>query len=68
MYHNSMLLELSRRVRESVWAGNERGMATVELLGNAALAVIALVAIWGLIQTNLAPELIEFIKKQITGG
>ena len=30
--------------------GDESGMTTAELLGNAALGVLALVAIWGLLQ------------------
>ena len=31
--------------------GSEAGMTTAELLGNAALGVLALVVIWGLLQT-----------------
>ena len=31
--------------------GSEEGMTTAELLGNAALGVLALVVIWGLLQT-----------------
>jgi len=31
--------------------GDESGMTTAELLGNAALGVLALVVIWGLLQS-----------------
>lgn len=42
----------------------EEGFSTAELLGNAALGVIALVAIWGLFKL-LGQEVVEFIKDQI---
>jgi hypothetical protein len=32
------------------WKNDESGMTTAELLGNAALGVLALVVIWGLLQ------------------
>ena len=38
-----------RDVRRTV--KNESGMTTAELLGNAALGVLALVVIWGLLQS-----------------
>lgn len=40
---------------------DERGMTTAELLGNAALGVLALVAIWGLLQT-LGVDIVRMIR------
>lgn len=42
----------------------EGGFSTAELLGNAALGIIALVAIWGLLKV-LGQDVVEFIKGQI---
>ncbi len=42
----------------------EDGFSTAELLGNAALGIIALVAIWGLLKV-LGQDVVEFIKAQI---
>ncbi len=42
----------------------EEGFSTAELLGNAALGIIALVAIWGLLKV-LGQDVVEFIKDQI---
>ncbi len=42
----------------------EDGFSTAELLGNAALGIIALVAIWGLLKV-LGQDVVEFIKDQI---
>ncbi len=41
----------------------EEGFSTAELLGNAALGIIALVAIWGLLKV-LGQDVVEFIKAQ----
>lgn len=60
-----MLLEISRIVHRLFRRPNDDGLATVELLGNAALAVLALIAIWALVRENLAPDLINFISEQI---
>ncbi len=45
-------------------AGYESGMTTAELLGNAALGVAALVAIWALLQT-LGVNVVEWIQGQL---
>lgn len=42
----------------------EDGFSTAELLGNAALGIIALVAIWGVLQT-LGLDVVEFIRGQL---
>ncbi|HVM00775.1 MAG TPA: hypothetical protein VM324_15910 [Egibacteraceae bacterium] len=43
------------------------GFSTAELLGNAALAIAALVAIWGVLQI-LGLDVVEMIRSQILGG
>ncbi len=45
----------------------ERGLSTAELLGNAALAIAALVVIWGVLQT-LGVDVVLWIRGQILGG
>ena len=47
-------------------AADERGLNTAELLGNAALAIVALVAIWAGLQA-LGIDLIEQIGQMLTG-
>jgi len=42
----------------------EAGMTTAELLGNAALGVLALVVIWGLLQT-LGVDIVNWIRGQL---
>ena len=53
------------------WLGtvkdDERGLSTAELLGNAALAIAALVVIWAALET-LGLEVVEWIRTQIMGG
>jgi hypothetical protein len=46
---------------------DERGLSTAELLGNAALAIAALVVIWGVLQT-LGVDVVNWIRSQILGG
>jgi len=48
-----------RTARES-----EAGMTTAELLGNAALGVLALVVIWGLLQT-LGVDIVNWMRGQL---
>jgi len=48
----------SRRV------AREEGMTTAELLGNAALGIAALVAIWAVLQT-LGLDIIDWIRGQL---
>lgn len=44
--------------------GPEEGMATAELLGNAALGIAALVAIWAVLQT-VGLDVMEWIRGQL---
>jgi hypothetical protein len=50
---------LSRRL-----VPDEEGMTTAELLGNAALGIAALVAIWAVLQT-LGLDIIDWIRGQL---
>lgn len=43
----------------------ERGLSTAELLGNAALAVVALLAIWAVLQT-LGTDIVGWIRDQLS--
>jgi len=45
-------------------ADREDGMTTAELLGNAALGVAALVAIWAVLQT-LGLDVVDWIRSQL---
>ena len=45
-------------------ARDERGMTTAELLGNAALGVAALVAIWAVLQ-GLGLDIVNWIRGQL---
>ena len=45
---------------------NEGGFTTAELLGNAALGILALVVIWGLMR-ELGVNVVGFIQDQLTG-
>ena len=57
--------------RVAMWLGrvkhDERGLSTAELLGNAALAIAALVVIWAALEA-LGLEVVEWIRGQIMGG
>jgi hypothetical protein len=44
---------------------DERGLNTAELLGNAALAIVALVAIWAALQA-LGVDIVELIRSRVT--
>ena len=46
---------------------DDRGLNTAELMGNAALAIAALVVIWGALQT-LGVDVIGWIRGQLLGG
>lgn len=46
--------------------GDERGLNTAELLGNAALAIVALIAIWAGLQA-LGVDVIERIRSLLFG-
>ena len=54
------LTSFRRRLARS----DERGMTTAELLGNAALGIAALVAIWAVLQT-LGLDVVEWIRGQL---
>lgn len=45
----------------------DEGLSTAELLGNAALAIAALVVIWGLLQA-LGVDVVDWIRTQILDG
>jgi len=49
------------------FSNDERGLSTAELLGNAALAIAALVVIWAALQT-LGVDVVTWIRSQIMGG
>ncbi len=45
---------------------DDRGLSTAELLGNAALAIAALVAIWAVLQ-QLGVDVVSWIRGQVLG-
>ena len=53
------VMHMWRRCRRS-----EAGMTTAELLGNAALGVLALVVIWGMLQA-LGVDIVNWIRGQL---
>ena len=55
-----MIGEILRRMKRE-----ERGLSTAELLGNAALAIVALLAIWALLQT-LGTDIVGWIRAQLS--
>jgi hypothetical protein len=56
-----LLAYVTHRVRRS-----EAGLATAELLGNAALGVAALVIIWAALQA-LGLDIVSWIRTQVMG-
>lgn len=46
---------------------DDRGLNTAELMGNAALAIAALVIIWAALQT-LGVDLVGWIRAELMGG
>lgn len=48
-------------------ADDEAGFSTAELLGNAALGIAALIAIWGVLQV-LGIDVVNWIRSSIMGG
>lgn len=63
--HRSLLASVTRLRHRA--RGDERGLTTAELLGNAALGVFALVAIWAALQA-LGIEIVQWIRNQLVGG
>jgi hypothetical protein len=55
-----------REKARAVWA-DDRGLNTAELMGNAALAIAALVVIWGALQV-LGVDIVGWIRSQLMGG
>ena len=60
----STALVLRNRCRLARRRTREDGMTTAELLGNAALGIAALVAIWAVLQT-LGLDVVEWIRGQL---
>jgi hypothetical protein len=54
-----------KRVVRLLW-DDERGLNTAELMGNAALAIAALVVIWGALQT-LGVDIVGWIRASLLG-
>jgi hypothetical protein len=54
--------QLLRIMRE-----DDRGLNTAELMGNAALAIAALVVIWGALQA-LGVDIVTWIRSSLIGG
>lgn len=46
---------------------DDRGLNTAELMGNAALAIAALVVIWAALQA-LGVDIVDWIRAQLLGG
>lgn len=46
---------------------DDRGLNTAELMGNAALAIAALIVIWGALQA-LGVDVVGWIRTQLLGG
>lgn len=46
---------------------DDRGLNTAELMGNAALAIAALVVIWAALQA-LGVDIVDWIRGQLIGG
>ena len=59
------MLAIKQRFRV-VW-NDDRGLNTAELMGNAALAIAALVVIWAALQT-LGLDIVGWIRTQLLGG
>ncbi len=58
---------LAIRQRLHVMWEDDRGLNTAELMGNAALAIAALVVIWGALQV-LGVDIVGWIRGQLLGG
>jgi hypothetical protein len=53
--------QLTRRIHE-----DDSGLSTAELLGNAALAIAALVVIWAILQ-QLGVDIVTWMRGQVIG-
>lgn len=54
-----------KKIVRLVWE-DERGLNTAELMGNAALAIAALVVIWGALQA-LGVDIVSWIRVSLLG-
>ena len=54
-----------KRMLKTLW-DDERGLNTAELMGNAALAIAALVVIWGALQA-LGVDIVGWIRESLLG-
>ena len=57
-----VIREWARALKE-----DDRGLNTAELMGNAALAIAALVVIWGALQA-LGVDIVGWIRGELIGG
>ena len=55
------------RAWAKILSNDDRGLNTAELMGNAALAIAALVVIWGALQA-LGVDVVGWIRGQLIGG
>jgi hypothetical protein len=60
------LLGFVESTRHALWNDDE-GLSTAELLGNAALAIGALVVIWGVLEVA-GVNIVGWIEDQVTGN
>jgi len=65
------LIDLQLRANDALEAlsrldADEDGFSTAELLGNAALGVVALVVIWGALRA-LGVDIVEMVRSQLLG-
>jgi hypothetical protein len=58
---------LDNALRRAPGAADEAGFSTAELLGNAALGIAALVAIWAGL-TGMGNSVVDWISGQLLGG
>jgi hypothetical protein len=63
MIRNCTARLCARRASLASWS-SEEGMTTAELLGNAALGIAALVAIWAVMQT-LGLDVVDWMRGQL---
>ncbi|MGH8873210.1 MAG: hypothetical protein ACRDWS_14700 [Acidimicrobiia bacterium] len=55
-----------KQLFRTVW-GDDRGLNTAELMGNAALAIAALVVIWAALEA-LGLDIVGWIRTELIGG
>lgn len=62
------LIDLQLRANDALarFDADEDGFSTAELLGNAALGVVALVVIWGALRA-LGVDIVEMVRGQLLG-